>query len=219
MAEGFGGSGSMLPTLPLLAAGRGEARSYHLCLNPAAVEQDPERLRMIRDAGVDTVWLAGFFYGISPTGGATAPGAPTPERGRTGGPPGQCPAGASGRFARRQRRRFPPDAAAALADRAAARRREVRRDVPARSGHRRKRQRPAPLPCAGLPPMLSGRRFPARPQPREKLAAVFASNIARASCARADTPPGRWDELLRRRARAAADTPAARAGWTSPAMN
>ena len=70
-------AGALLPTLPLLAAGRGEARSYHLCLNPAAVEQDPERLRMIRD-------------------------------------------------------------------------------VPARSGHRRKRDRPAPPPCAGLPPMLSG---------------------------------------------------------------
>ena len=41
--------GACLPTLPLLGAGRGEARSYHLCLNPAAVEQDPERLRMIRD--------------------------------------------------------------------------------------------------------------------------------------------------------------------------
>ena len=54
-------AGALLPTLPLLSAGRGEARSYHLCLNPAAVEQDPERLRMIRDAGVDTVWLAGFF--------------------------------------------------------------------------------------------------------------------------------------------------------------
>ena len=59
-------AGALLPTLPLLAAGRGEVRSYHLCLNPAAVEQDPERLRMIRDAGVDTVWLAGFFYGHQP---------------------------------------------------------------------------------------------------------------------------------------------------------
>lgn len=59
-------AGALLPTLPLLGAGRGEARSYHLCLNPAAVEQDPGRLRMIRDAGVDTVWLAGFFYGHQP---------------------------------------------------------------------------------------------------------------------------------------------------------
>ena len=58
--------GACLPTLPLLVAGRGEVRSYHLCLNPAAVEQDPERLGMIRDAGVDTVWLAGFFYGHQP---------------------------------------------------------------------------------------------------------------------------------------------------------
>ncbi|MCZ7634880.1 MAG: twin-arginine translocation signal domain-containing protein [Verrucomicrobia bacterium] len=59
-------AGALLPALPLLAADRGQVRAYHLCLTPAVVEQDLELLRMIRDAGVSAVWLAGFFYGHQP---------------------------------------------------------------------------------------------------------------------------------------------------------
>jgi hypothetical protein len=59
-------AGVLLPTLPLLAAGRRDVRSYQSCLTPAVVEQDPELLRMIRDAGVGAVCLAGFFHGHQP---------------------------------------------------------------------------------------------------------------------------------------------------------
>lgn len=59
-------AGALLPTLSLLAADRGQVRSYHVCLTPAVVEQDAELLRMIRDTGVSAVWLADFFYGHRP---------------------------------------------------------------------------------------------------------------------------------------------------------
>ncbi|MEK7677016.1 MAG: hypothetical protein AAB676_14385 [Verrucomicrobiota bacterium] len=41
-------------------------RDYHVCLAPSVVEQEPELLDVVRAAGVDTVWLAGFFYGFRP---------------------------------------------------------------------------------------------------------------------------------------------------------
>lgn len=41
-------------------------RDFHLCLAPNIVASDPELLEIIRQAGVGTVWLAGYFYGHKP---------------------------------------------------------------------------------------------------------------------------------------------------------
>ncbi|MCC6234636.1 MAG: hypothetical protein IT580_18480 [Verrucomicrobiales bacterium] len=41
-------------------------RTFHLCLAPDVVVGDPELLRTVRQAGVGTVWLAGFLYGHRP---------------------------------------------------------------------------------------------------------------------------------------------------------
>ncbi|MEI2724838.1 MAG: hypothetical protein V9H26_15215 [Verrucomicrobiota bacterium] len=41
-------------------------RDYHVCLAPPIIEREPELLEIVRAAGVDTVWLAGFFYGFRP---------------------------------------------------------------------------------------------------------------------------------------------------------
>jgi hypothetical protein len=41
-------------------------RDFHVCLAPPLVEREPELLDIVRAAGVDTVWLAGFFYGFRP---------------------------------------------------------------------------------------------------------------------------------------------------------
>lgn len=45
---------------------RGRVRSYHLCLNPSVVVTDAELVSTVAAAGVDTIWLAGFFYGHRP---------------------------------------------------------------------------------------------------------------------------------------------------------
>jgi hypothetical protein len=42
------------------------AREYHVCLNPAAILQDPDFPALLAHAGVSCVWLAGFFYGHWP---------------------------------------------------------------------------------------------------------------------------------------------------------
>ncbi|NOS68976.1 MAG: hypothetical protein HOP33_03515 [Verrucomicrobia bacterium] len=41
-------------------------RDFHLCLAPPLIEREPELLDIAREAGVETVWLAGFFYGFRP---------------------------------------------------------------------------------------------------------------------------------------------------------
>lgn len=41
-------------------------RDYHVCLAPPIVEHEPELLDIVCAAGVETVWLAGFFYGFRP---------------------------------------------------------------------------------------------------------------------------------------------------------
>ena len=41
-------------------------RDYHVCLAPPLIEREPELLDLVRAAGVETVWLAGFFYGFRP---------------------------------------------------------------------------------------------------------------------------------------------------------
>ena len=39
------------------------ARRYHLCLTPKAMEEAPDLLDIVRDAGVSDIWMAAFFYG------------------------------------------------------------------------------------------------------------------------------------------------------------
>lgn len=41
-------------------------RDFHVCLAPPIIEREPELLEIVRAAGVETVWLAGFFYGFKP---------------------------------------------------------------------------------------------------------------------------------------------------------
>lgn len=42
------------------------ARSFQVCLSPRIVLEDQGLLEVVRQAGIDTVWLAGFFYGHEP---------------------------------------------------------------------------------------------------------------------------------------------------------
>lgn len=58
--------GCLLEPWNSIAAGRDKTRRFHLCLSPEALDRDPELLSTILSAGVDTVWLAGFFYGHWP---------------------------------------------------------------------------------------------------------------------------------------------------------
>lgn len=50
----------------LPAAAGADVRDFHVCLNPAILEQDPDLLSVVERSGVKTVWLAGFFYGHWP---------------------------------------------------------------------------------------------------------------------------------------------------------
>jgi len=45
---------------------RSQRRDFHVCLAPPIIEREPELLDIVRAAGLDTVWLAGFFYGFKP---------------------------------------------------------------------------------------------------------------------------------------------------------
>jgi len=38
-------------------------RRFHVCLAADAIERDPEILSLVKNAGVETVWLAAYFYG------------------------------------------------------------------------------------------------------------------------------------------------------------
>jgi hypothetical protein len=58
--------GCLLDPWESLAAGHAKARRFHLCLSPDALERDPQLLPTVLEAGVDTVWLGGFFYGHWP---------------------------------------------------------------------------------------------------------------------------------------------------------
>jgi len=58
--------GCLLDPWESLASDRSKARRFHLCLSPDALERDAKLLPTILAAGVDTVWLAGFFYGHWP---------------------------------------------------------------------------------------------------------------------------------------------------------
>ena len=56
-------SGLALAALPPAAWARGARRSFHVCLSPTVVASDPELLETVRAAGVNAVWIAGYFYG------------------------------------------------------------------------------------------------------------------------------------------------------------
>jgi hypothetical protein len=58
--------GALASALPMMAGRTGAVRSFHVCLSPAIVANDPELVAILRDAGVGTVWLAGYFYGHRP---------------------------------------------------------------------------------------------------------------------------------------------------------
>lgn len=59
-------SGLAVTALPPQAWARPAGRSFHVCLSPPIVDADPELLELVRGAGVNTIWLAGFFYGHRP---------------------------------------------------------------------------------------------------------------------------------------------------------
>jgi len=52
--------------LSAFASQRQPARRFHVCLSPVIVESDPDLLMSVRQAGVEVVWLAGYFYGHRP---------------------------------------------------------------------------------------------------------------------------------------------------------
>ncbi len=58
--------GFLIPGADSLAASRSTERTFHLCLSPAVVVEDRDLLKTVQQAGVGSVWLAGFFYGHHP---------------------------------------------------------------------------------------------------------------------------------------------------------
>ena len=59
-------AGQVRPTSPKRFPIGPTRRDFHLCLTPPVIESEPELLDLARAAGVETVWLAGFFYGFRP---------------------------------------------------------------------------------------------------------------------------------------------------------
>ncbi|MCC6795933.1 MAG: hypothetical protein IT366_12520 [Candidatus Hydrogenedentes bacterium] len=41
-------------------------RTYQICFAPQILDNNPDLLQIVADAGVSTIWLAGFFYGYWP---------------------------------------------------------------------------------------------------------------------------------------------------------
>lgn len=66
--HGLGITAAAASSLSALASRPRSARRFHVCLSPAIVERDPELLTSVRQAGVEAVWLAGYFYGHRPFG-------------------------------------------------------------------------------------------------------------------------------------------------------
>jgi len=60
------GATMALPFVGLAQTRTSRRRDFHVCLAPPIIEREPELLEIVRAAGVDTVWLAGFFYGFRP---------------------------------------------------------------------------------------------------------------------------------------------------------
>jgi hypothetical protein len=60
------GLGGLFQARPLFAASLGQRRCFHACLSTEAIQRDPDLLSTLRAAGIEAVWLAGFFYGHWP---------------------------------------------------------------------------------------------------------------------------------------------------------
>ncbi|HPA48169.1 MAG TPA: hypothetical protein PK395_20565, partial [bacterium] len=41
----------------------GPKRTFHLCLSPQIIAEEPERVKVVQDAGVTDIWMGAFFYG------------------------------------------------------------------------------------------------------------------------------------------------------------
>jgi len=59
--SGAASLGCLLQPASLFAAKPVNRRRFHLCLSPDALERDSQLLPTIREAGVNAVWLGGFF--------------------------------------------------------------------------------------------------------------------------------------------------------------
>lgn len=57
------GLGSALPLPGAATESPSTLRRYNVSLAADAIERDPELLSIVKKAGVETVWVAGFFYG------------------------------------------------------------------------------------------------------------------------------------------------------------
>ena len=55
--------GVLAPLAGAAASGNHGTRRFHVCLSAGIVESDPALLDLVHEAGVEAVWLAGFFYG------------------------------------------------------------------------------------------------------------------------------------------------------------
>lgn len=60
------GAALAVPFVGLAQPPASRRRDYHVCLAPPLIDHEPELLDIVRAAGVETVWLAGFFYGFRP---------------------------------------------------------------------------------------------------------------------------------------------------------
>jgi hypothetical protein len=60
------GGAAVLSPSDMFARSGSRGRDFHLCLNPKIVLADPGWLSEVRQAGISTVWLAGYFYGHWP---------------------------------------------------------------------------------------------------------------------------------------------------------
>lgn len=60
------GAALAAPLMGYAKPSQSQRRDFHVCLAPPIIEREPELLEIVRAAGVDTVWLAGFFYGFRP---------------------------------------------------------------------------------------------------------------------------------------------------------
>lgn len=58
--------GLLVPATDSMAASSATLRTFHVCLSPTIVVADPDLLKTVQQAGVGSVWLAGFFYGHHP---------------------------------------------------------------------------------------------------------------------------------------------------------
>jgi hypothetical protein len=54
---------ALMPGVASAHAASGAVRAYHVCLGSKVIEESPELLDIVRDAGVTDIWQAAFLYG------------------------------------------------------------------------------------------------------------------------------------------------------------